>query len=331
LPFFWALLLVKFQGETLGRSRSILNRYIVGILLVILSGICYGFTPVLAVYAYQGGATVSEYVFLRYVVASAVYLLYITIYKRNIFSMLGTITVVLLLAAGTSQAVAAYLYMSAVKSISAGLAAVLFYTYILWVAVWGFVFNKERLKLSGIAGVALAVIGLVMVVGVSWGKISTIGIFMGLAAALALSGFVMTSNGAMKKLEPIAASAFICILTAAPLFLLGSATGTLNYQMSTVAWLACVATGIFTSIALFAFMAGMKLVGSTSASVLCTAEPVTAVVFSALLLSQKMTILQLLGGLVILIGAVLVVTSKRQPDAEDVQHLSKVTDISPKH
>lgn len=204
-------------------------------------------------------------------------------------------------------------------------------TYILWVAVWGFVFNKERLKLSGIAGVALAVIGLVMVVGVSWGKISTIGIFMGLAAALALSGFVMTSNGAMKKLEPIAASAFICILTAAPLFLLGSATGTLNYQMSTVAWLACVATGIFTSIALFAFMAGMKLVGSTSASVLCTAEPVTAVVFSALLLSQKMTILQLLGGLVILIGAVLVVTSKRQPDAEDVQHLSKVTDISPKH
>ena len=308
-----------------------MNRYIVGILLVILSGICYGFTPVLAVYAYQGGATVSEYVFLRYVVASAVYLLYITIYKRNIFSMLGKIPVVLLLAAGTSQAVAAYLYMSAVKSISAGLAAVLFYTYILWVAVWGFVFNKERLKLSGIAGVALAVIGLVMVVGVSWGKISTIGIFMGLAAALALSGFVMTSNGAMKKLEPIAASAFICILTAAPLFLLGSATGTLNYQMSTVAWLACVATGIFTSIALFAFMAGMKLVGSTTASVLCTAEPVTAVVFSALLLSQKMTILQLLGGLVILIGAVLVVTSKRQPDAEDVQHLSKVTDISPKH
>lgn len=308
-----------------------MNRYIVGILLVILSGICYGFTPVLAVYAYQGGATVSEYVFLRYVVASAVYLLYIIIYKRNIFSMLGKIPVVLLLAAGTSQAVAAYLYMSAVKSISAGLAAVLFYTYILWVAVWGFVFNKERLKLSGIAGVALALIGLVMVVGVSWGKISTIGIFMGLAAALALSGFVMTSNGAMKKLEPIAASAFICILTAAPLFLLGSATGTLNYQMSTVAWLACVATGIFTSIALFAFMAGMKLVGSTSASVLCTAEPVTAVVFSALLLSQKMTILQLLGGLVILIGAVLVVTSKRQPDAEDVQHLSKVTDISPKH
>jgi drug/metabolite transporter (DMT)-like permease len=189
-----------------------LNRYIVGILLVILSGICYGFTPVLAVYAYQGGATVSEYVFLRYVVASAVYLLYITIYKRNIFSMLGTIPVVLLLAAGTSQAVAAYLYMSAVKSISAGLAAVLFYTYILWVAVWGFVFNKERLKLSGIAGVALAVIGLVMVVGVSWGKISTIGIFMGLAAALALSGFVMTSNGAMKKLEPIAASAFMVSL-----------------------------------------------------------------------------------------------------------------------
>ena len=59
-------------------------------------------------------------------------------------------------------------------------------------------------------------------------------------------------------------------------------------------------------------MEGMKR-ESTTASV-CVVEPVSAVVFSALLLSQKLTGLQLLGGLVILMGAVLVVTSKRQPD-----------------
>ena len=290
-----------------------MNRYIVGVFLVVISGVCYGFSPILAVYAYRGGASVSDYVFLRYGIASLFYLLYIFIYKRSIFSMLGKIPLVLPLMAGVSQAVSTYLYMSTVKSISAGLAAILFYTYIVWVAVWGFIFKKERLKMPGIAGIVLALIGLALVVGVSWGKISTIGIIMGLASALASSGVVMAGNETLKQLEPVVASAFISLFTAVPLFLFGSATGTLQFQMSSAAWLAAIASAVIScNIALFTFMAGMKRVGSTIASVLCTAEPVTAVVFSALLLSQKMTPLQLLGGLVILIGAILVVTSKKE-------------------
>lgn len=290
-----------------------MNRYIVGVFLVVISGVCYGFSPILAVYAYRGGASVSDYVFLRYGIASLFYLLYIFIYKRSIFSMLVKIPLALPLMAGVSQAVSTYLYMSTVKSISAGLAAILFYTYIVWVAVWGFIFKKERLKMPGIAGIVLALIGLALVVGVSWGKISTIGIIMGLASALASSGVVMAGNETLKQLEPVVASAFISLFTAVPLFLFGSATGTLQFQMSSAAWLAAIASAVIScNIALFTFMAGMKRVGSTIASVLCTAEPVTAVVFSALLLSQKMTPLQLLDGLVILIGAILVVTSKKE-------------------
>ncbi len=270
----------------------------------------------MAVYAYQGGATVSEYVVLRYSIASLFYILYIAICKRNTLKGLGRIPgLSLLLAAGIFQGVAAYLYMTAVQNLSAGLAAILFYTYIVWVAVWGFAFYKERLRIPGFVGIALALMGLIMIVGVSWGKISTMGVFMGLAAGLSLSGFVMTSNAGMKKLEPIVASAIICLFSSLFLLLQGGATGALEFQMSALGWQACVATGVFTSIALFTFMAGMKMVGSTTASVLCTAEPVTAVILSALLLSQNITAWQLVGGLVILFGAVLVVTSKGESDS----------------
>lgn len=288
------------------------HRFFVGVFLVILSGICYGFAPILAVYAYRGGATVSMYVFLRYGIASVFFLIYIAIYKRNIFRMVGKIPVALLLAAGTSQAVASYLYMATVQCISAGLAAILFFTFIVWVAVWGFIFYKERLKVSGIVGIALALVGLALVAGISWGKISTIGIIAGLAGGLACSGFVMYSNKVQEKQDTAVSSAFICLITAVSLFLLGGVNGSLQFQMSPGGWLFCVASGILGSIALFTFMAGMKRVGSTTASVLCTVEPVTAVVFSALLLSQKMTALQLLGGMVLLIGAVLVVTAKKE-------------------
>ena len=88
-----------------------MNRYIVGVFLVVISGVCYGFSPILAVYAYRGGASVSDYVFLRYGIASLFYLLYIFIYKRSIFSMLVKIPLALPLMAGVSQAVSTYLYV----------------------------------------------------------------------------------------------------------------------------------------------------------------------------------------------------------------------------
>lgn len=306
-----------------------MSSYFVGILLMILSGICYGFSPIFAVYAYQGGATVVGYVFLRYGIASVIYLLYMAIYKRQLFRTFRGKRVISLLAAGILQSVAAYLYMFTVINSSAGLAAILFYSYIVWVAVWGFIFNKERLNLPGITGVVVAFTGLILVVGVSWGKINTIGIIAGLVSALACSGFVMAGNSALRTMQPIAASGFISFFTATPLFLLGCVTGSLalSFQMSTVSWVACIGSGIITcNIALLAFMGGMKRVGSTTASVLCTVEPITVVVLSMFLLSQKMTILQLLGGLLIVIGAGLVVryggAIQKTAQRRGTQHMS---------
>ncbi|HBG23230.1 MAG TPA: hypothetical protein DDW83_08265, partial [Peptococcaceae bacterium] len=80
-----------------------------------------------------------------------------------------------------------------VQKTTAGLAAILFYTYIIWVAVWGFIFIKERLKLSGVFGIGLALTGLAMLVGVSLGRTSTVGLIMGLGSGLACSGYVMAS------------------------------------------------------------------------------------------------------------------------------------------
>lgn len=299
-----------------------LKRYWVGVFLVIISGICYGLTPILAAYAYQGGATVCVHLFLRFSFATAFFLTYIAIFKRNSLRVIARITMVFLLAAGIFEFAASYLYIASVQYVSAGLVALLFYTHLIWVAIWGYLFKGERLKLSGIVGIALALIGLVMLVGISLGKIHTGGIFMALGAALICSGYVMFSNRVVEDLEPIFTTAFICLLCAVLFYVTGRTTGTLNFQISSTAWLASIASAILTgNITMFAFLAGMKRIGSTTATVLCTVEPVTAVACSTLLLSQKMTVLQLLGGLVIIIGAALVVTSKKPPNARSDKRL----------
>ncbi len=58
----------------MSKGESTFESLFIGVFLVVSSGVCYGFAPILAVYAYQVGATVSEYVFLRYGIASSRYL-----------------------------------------------------------------------------------------------------------------------------------------------------------------------------------------------------------------------------------------------------------------
>ncbi len=53
-----------------------------------------------------------------------------------------------------------------------------------------------------IAGIALAMIGLAMVVDISFGKVSAGGVFMVLLAALACSGFIMFSNKCLEYRVP---------------------------------------------------------------------------------------------------------------------------------
>lgn len=117
----------------------------------------------------------------------------------------------------------------------------------------------------------------------------------------------MASDLVMEKSEPVVVSSFICFVTILTIFLLGWATGTFKYNVSVGAWSACVATGIFTSVALFSLMKGIKIVGSTTATVLSTVEPVPAVLLSAIIFFETMTVHQFIG---ILVGAVLVVKSK---------------------
>ncbi|HBG23231.1 MAG TPA: hypothetical protein DDW83_08270, partial [Peptococcaceae bacterium] len=64
----------------------------------------------------QGGATVSDYVSLRYGVASVIFLLYLVIFHgRSISKQLGKIPWALPLVTGFAQAIASFLYMSTVQ------------------------------------------------------------------------------------------------------------------------------------------------------------------------------------------------------------------------
>jgi drug/metabolite transporter (DMT)-like permease len=82
-------------------------------------------------------------------------------------------------------------------------------------------------------------------------------------------------------------------------------------------WPVLVAGLIGAGIPTLAFLSGIRLLGAPRAAILAMFEPITGVALAALLLSQAPTLVQLLGGLLIISAGIIL---QRRPRADVVEH-----------
>jgi drug/metabolite transporter (DMT)-like permease len=104
--------------------------------------------------------------------------------------------------------------------------------------------------------------------------------------------------------------------TAAVYWLLVGVTATpiLPGDVPAEAWPGLIAIGVVsTFIAIQTFYAGTKRVGAAQASLISTVEPIWTVVLAALLLGERLTPIQLLGGALILVAVVIAQTAPAPP------------------
>ncbi|HHY40642.1 MAG TPA: DMT family transporter [Syntrophaceticus sp.] len=288
--------------------------YQTGVILVLISAVCYGFIPIFSVYAYREGATTLNFLFYRYLVAAVVFFLYLAV-RRIKIQLSWRQLFWLFILGGVFNVVQSIFFVASVKYISAGLTTLLFFTHPILVAVLSY-FQGERLSRGTAVAIFISFAGLFMVLDSSLGEVNTIGIALSLGAAIFYTGFVLLGNRLVKNIDVVVMNAFISLFTVVVLLPLTYFDGSLGAPATLKGFLAAAGCGLVTSnIAPFAFFAGITAVGATTATILSNAEPVTAVVLSALLFSQHLTGMQLCGGLLILVGGTIAVLAKKSVEA----------------
>ncbi len=283
-----------------------------GALLALFSGICSGFIPIFALYAYQGHASVLTFIFLRSLIGAGVYFLYLLRQSLPVnpsWRQIGYLFAV----GGLLEPLQSTLYLTSVKYIQASLVQLIFYTYPALVALLSFLIYKEKPSGKTAAAIAVSFTGLIMVLGASPGRVNLAGIILAFGAALVCSTVILLSYRLVRQIHPLLVGAFFSLFTSLTVLPVGLLAGSIRFGIELKAWLAIIGCALVaTNLARIAFLTGMKLVGSTPASVLCMIEPLVTVIFSALLFSQFLTWFQLLGGLVILLGGAVAVVSKKE-------------------
>jgi drug/metabolite transporter (DMT)-like permease len=287
-----------------------------GYVYIILSATSFALIPVFAIYAYDGGVSTTTLLFLRFAIASIIFFGYIFLKMKN-WQITKKQIVYLILLGGILYTAQSTFYFTSVKYIPASLAALLLYLHPIFVAILSFIFNKEKLSKKIIIAVTLSLTGIVLVLGSPKGNINLVGILFAIGAAVVYSIYIIIGDRVTKKVSPMITCAFITLFSACSLFIGGTFTHTISFQFGKIGWIMAVGVALFCSvIAMFTFFAGMNIIGPTKASILSMIEPVVTFILSTILFHERMSALQLMGGVIVLFGAILVVlASKKNPQS----------------
>jgi drug/metabolite transporter (DMT)-like permease len=216
-------------------------------------------------------------------------------------------------------------YFNAVDHLSVAVALLLEYSGTVLVVGWVWLRQGHRPRRLTLAGAAVALSGLVLVLDLTGSQhVDMVGVLWGLAAATGLAGYFILSSRTEDPLPPLALSWAGLSVGAVILALLGlthavpfhANTRDADFDGHHTSWLVPV-LGLSLVAAAVAYAAGIgaaRRLGARLASFVGLAEVLFAVLFAWMLLGQRPTALQAVGGLVVLVGITLVKADERDED-----------------
>ena len=283
-----------------------LTRRSIGILELLISGAAFGLLGIFGKWAYSLGMSPGELLSLRFVFAAAV-MLAILVFSRQQLKIGWPKTLVCSGLGIFGYAVFASCYFEALKGISASLTVLLLYIYPVFVALGSRVWFGERMSSSAKIALVLASLGLALLV---WGDISVShwhAVAFGIGSALFYSGYILVSSRSLGAVAPTVSAFYIQLfagiaLSAAYLHRWDRVT-----ELVHLAWQPLLGISLLsTVVAMALFLSGLQKVSASEASILSSAEPLTAVAAAAWFLNEQMSGTQWIGSLFVLCAFVLV-------------------------
>ncbi|WP_134684921.1 DMT family transporter [Brevibacillus migulae] len=281
-----------------------------GSIFVFLSAAGFGVMSILAEYAYQVNVSIANLLFWRFLLAAVLFFL-LLIGKKETLRVNRKQLVALIGLGGVLYTLQSFSFFSAVDYISPSMAALLLYSFPIFVSILSYWLEKEKLNKQTLGAMLLSVCGLALVLGNAFDGLHPLGILFGFGAAVFYSFYIVLGNRVVQTLPPLLTSAYISLFASVSFLLFSFAGDGLRYDLPGQAWGAIAGIVLFSTVmAIVCFFAGLRLIGATKASVLSTIEPVVTSVIALLLLGDQLSLAQMAGGLLVLSGAALIVITR---------------------
>jgi drug/metabolite transporter (DMT)-like permease len=197
-------------------------------------------------------------------------------------------------------------FLAAVARGSPGLATLLLYAYPALVVVAGAVVLREPAAKPVLVACGVALLGTAMIIGPTVGDGNAAAIGFGLTTAVTYAAYILLGSRVLERVDPVWSSAVImCTAAVANLGQYLVTSPTPDGPSSFDGWAAVIGLAVVaTIIPVSAFLAGLARIGPADAATLSSLEPATAVVLSAVVIGESLTIWTLAGGVLVLVAVI---------------------------
>lgn len=276
-----------------------MNQQRLGALLVLVSAAGFATLAIFIKIAYAVGANTLTVLTLRFMLASL--LLWSLLRPLGISPRISAKTALKLSLMGIiGYGSMSFLFASSLQYLTASLAEMLLFTYPVLVSFMSFIIGVEQFSWQKGLALVICVSGLFLILGVPLASISQWGVVLGLSSAIVYSCYIMISHQVLRNVHSLVATTYVCSAAALGFALYTLITGQLILTLPVTGWLALLGIAFFgTIVGILCFFAGIIKVGASNASIISTAEPAITVLLSVLVLGEQLTLLQGIGGLLI--------------------------------
>ena len=278
-----------------------------GAALVALSALCYGFMAIFVKLAYAGNINMITTLSGRFILAS-IFMWAAVWIGRQPFSISGREMASLLLLSLLGYGGSSTFFFASLQLIPASLAL---FIHPVMVSLFEVIVYRYPLTIKKISALVLSTGGLVLVLGNVSGGVDPRGIVLALGAALCYTAYLLYGNGVVRRHPPVVTTAYVLSFAAAGFTLYGLAGGGIDFSFPAGSWIWLVAMAmVSTSMGILFLFAGLRRIEAGKASIVSTIEVVITVGFSALLFRDVLTPAQIVGGMAVLLGIIILQAQK---------------------
>ena len=281
-----------------------------GFLFAAISAISYGLLPIFIIPVKKAGFSLDVTLFYRFFI-SFVFVLLFLLYKK-VDLKISKFEVVIMLILGLFYALSSEFLFLAYDYLSPGIASTILFVYPIIVALILFVFYKEKLTKATVFSLIISFAGvLVLSAKDSLENINFIGLLISFMSAVSYALYIVLVNKSKISFSGIKISLYSLLFSSLyyliKILLLDESIMVDSSFLFNTAIFSLVTT-VFSMVAL---VEAIKLIGSTSSSIMGALEPVVAVGISVLMFNEEFTLSLFIGLVLILFGVIVnIVTTK---------------------
>jgi drug/metabolite transporter (DMT)-like permease len=287
------------------------RRDLLGTGLMVVASLSFGTVVAVGKVATDIGLSVYWVLAVRFAVATVLTAGILALLRQPLVPVPGErVGIVVLGAAG--YAVEASFFFLALQHGNASTVTLLFFTYPAMVMLGSMALGRGAPGLLLGGALVCAIAGAALVVASSGGiAVDPLGVVFSLSAGAVFSVYLLGIDRVLRRTNALTASLWVSGSASIALAAFSLASGRAEVPVGLDQWGPVVWMGVATSIAFVAQLAGLRILGPVRTAIIGSTEPVAGAALSFVFLDEPITAMMVLGGALILTGAVAAALARR--------------------